>query len=1133
MLSNRLRASLFAGLCVFLCVLAALVLFPVLLQYHPIQDFLLQRALRSYKIQRVRVTFSRAQVIFWRPVRIRAYDVQITFYDGEGSLRIKNLIATFDPKGLLHQRWAPHSLGLEGAQLTLNNHLKTNWAAKGSLATYIGGLLTLERFFLSNGRITAQWIPYTLTDLQVNVSRSKEVPGLSQVLVLGHINKGKASVFYTIRGKIGLAEKGDQPFGSLKLTFDSVPLAWFPLPPQIRVEKGRADLKMTLISDKDTAVRTSGTVAGRDLRFSVQRSGRKKVYAFSRLDLSFAGDYRKSVLHIPRFTLRGSGFSLKGDFSYGLRKGHWFAELDLTSPYMSFGRFQEIFPDPVVSPWFSEELFPSLSGGEVRIDHFFLTGRLEQIQHLELAQNASCIGLEISWKGMEALKNNRPWCLEGLSGTLSLRNGSLSVTDVGGMCGKSVVKNASLIIPSVYAPRLEPRISIDATMAFPDLLRAAEALFLSTSSLSGFFDNVRARSGLVGFHVEGLWSPSKSQFQMDSASFQFNECALDVGRIPIVLEQGSLQARGSIGYWFKGNLSLVGSRFDISGRADRDFETAALRAEGKGKLEELLAALGPEIPVKVKGPNANHYVISLTKSFDDLVCEAMVGLDGVSITSPMFSKGPGDESEILFFRFHITKGAPLCLDKAIWFSRDGHLEASAQYSPLDAMVEVKVSTPNMALDGVNLMVGGKVYRVSGQVTCDMRITSHWHALDKIRAFGKLEARGITVYQNGTPTLFKDCAMSLAFHGKGLDLNWMRMDVFGIPVDIRGRLKGWDRLTGRVLIHLNHADLRHGLVMRKKSMPSKARFLYGSLLQKANIRFSVDIAHASYGNMDLGSLTATGVFSRGNIHVERCRIAASHMGISLAGYLKRNPTPSYFFTAYIKAKDQPVQQLIKALGIKKTFLEGKLTMEALVSSQGQQFSEFISGLYGETNFVISKGKIIKSNVLIKVLDFLSVQKIFTKKPPDLSKEGFYFEEIKGNAEIKGGILRSDEVIMKSPVFNAIARGKVDLKRGKVKADLGAQPFVTIDSLLSKVPLVGYILTGKERALLVYYFKVRGPVTDPEVTYVPLKHMGKSIVLFFRRVFLTPVRIFKNLRRFAEKLSKMGRPLPPDEPLIQKY
>ncbi|RLB12892.1 MAG: hypothetical protein DRG63_11110, partial [Deltaproteobacteria bacterium] len=73
MLSNRLRASLFAGLCVFLCVLAALVLFPVLLQYHPIQDFLLQRVLRSYKIQRVRVTFSRAQVIFWRPVRIRAY----------------------------------------------------------------------------------------------------------------------------------------------------------------------------------------------------------------------------------------------------------------------------------------------------------------------------------------------------------------------------------------------------------------------------------------------------------------------------------------------------------------------------------------------------------------------------------------------------------------------------------------------------------------------------------------------------------------------------------------------------------------------------------------------------------------------------------------------------------------------------------------------------------------------------------------------------------------------------------------------------------------------------------------------------------------------------------------------------
>ena len=61
-------------------------------------------------------------------------------------------------------------------------------------------------------------------------------------------------------------------------------------------------------------------------------------------------------------------------------------------------------------------------------------------------------------------------------------------------------------------------------------------------------------------------------------------------------------------------------------------------------------------------------------------------------------------------------------------------------------------------------------------------------------------------------------------------------------------------------------------------------------------------------------------------------------------------------------------------------------------------------------------------------------------------------------------------MSSPVLNAVARGKLDLNTKKIKVDLGAQPFVTIDSILSKIPLVGYILTGKDRALLVYYFKI---------------------------------------------------------------
>ncbi|MDY6973697.1 MAG: hypothetical protein SV775_15445, partial [Thermodesulfobacteriota bacterium] len=79
-------------------------------------------------------------------------------------------------------------------------------------------------------------------------------------------------------------------------------------------------------------------------------------------------------------------------------------------------------------------------------------------------------------------------------------------------------------------------------------------------------------------------------------------------------------------------------------------------------------------------------------------------------------------------------------------------------------------------------------------------------------------------------------------------------------------------------------------------------------------------------------------------------------------------------------------------------------------------------------------------------------------------------------------------------------------------------------VSNVPIVGYVLTGKEKSLLIYYFKVKGPLPEPEVQYVPLKNLGSNVVGVFKRLLFTPGRLFKDISKAAKDLAKKGVPVP---------
>jgi hypothetical protein len=51
---------------------------------------------------------------------------------------------------------------------------------------------------------------------------------------------------------------------------------------------------------------------------------------------------------------------------------------------------------------------------------------------------------------------------------------------------------------------------------------------------------------------------------------------------------------------------------------------------------------------------------------------------------------------------------------------------------------------------------------------------------------------------------------------------------------------------------------------------------------------------------------------------------------------------------------------------------------------------------------------------------------------------------------------------------------------------------------------------------YYFHAKGPFSSPEVTHVPFKNLGSGAAGILKRLFLTPVKLFKDLSKAAKGL-----------------
>jgi uncharacterized protein YhdP len=200
-----------------------------------------------------------------------------------------------------------------------------------------------------------------------------------------------------------------------------------------------------------------------------------------------------------------------------------------------------------------------------------------------------------------------------------------------------------------------------------------------------------------------------------------------------------------------------------------------------------------------------------------------------------------------------------------------------------------------------------------------------------------------------------------------------------------------------------------------------------------------------------------------------------------------------------------EKLFAALDISRN-VTGMLTLHGNLTAMGNTLLDIKKSALGNMRLSMSDGTLKKFSTLSKVFSILNVSQLLKFKLPDMVSGGMPYSSIKGSFSVKEGIVSTQDLFISSNAINVSIIGNADIVKEQLNLTLGAQPLQTVDKIINRIPIVGWILTGKDKDLLTAYFEAKGKWSDPQVSAIPVKSLGKGVLNIFIRTFELPVKLF---------------------------
>ncbi len=284
--------------------------------------------------------------------------------------------------------------------------------------------------------------------------------------------------------------------------------------------------------------------------------------------------------------------------------------------------------------------------------------------------------------------------------------------------------------------------------------------------------------------------------------------------------------------------------------------------------------------------------------------------------------------------------------------------------------------------------------------------------------------------------------------------------------------------------------------RKRKSPSSPKW------PPVVLDLDVRIARLSWGRYALNSVEGNLIHfeNRWQIVLEK----ALFCGVNLVGGLDWTPQQKVLRLSYYRAHGDLKKFLNCALG-QDHLAAGIFDLEGTFRGRGAQ-GPFLKDTTGKFIFSSSNGRLYKIGLLVKLFAFLNPLEVFQGNLPDLSKEGLKYEILEIKGHFHKHYLIIDAAQVKASGLRIFASGKLDLIREKIYLTALISPFVQADALVSRIPVVGWVLTGKSKIFFSIPVDIRGSLKEPEIIPLDPRAVSKTLLGILGRTLQLPVKLF---------------------------
>ena len=269
--------------------------------------------------------------------------------------------------------------------------------------------------------------------------------------------------------------------------------------------------------------------------------------------------------------------------------------------------------------------------------------------------------------------------------------------------------------------------------------------------------------------------------------------------------------------------------------------------------------------------------------------------------------------------------------------------------------------------------------------------------------------------------------------------------------------------------------------------------------KGQIKFS--LGQLGYKLLNLDQVAGSIVLKDREIEMKDVTFA-SNASIKGSGRVLLDPKGVGHIEAGVQAQNMETDNLFGFFGgVFENGLSGKVkTLDARLIGSGKDWKEIARSLSGRIFLDIRSGNINQERLK------RGVHRLFSSipQPSPLEKdEPSSFRQISGEFVSTGGVFETENFVFETNSRRTSIVGKFDLVNNQMDTVAGVAPLAGLDRFLTKIPLVGKILTGgDEKSLLKTYYTVKGDFNDPDISAIPFTSLGKKVVGIFQGILQTP-------------------------------